>query len=257
MSYSNQFYSDYLEETRNTFDNLPEFPDFLAIIAGKGYPDTRIEEGRELHTVFGTCIHKYLDRRQTKKAKGKEMNEKFFEVSRTFLSHVRRLRKEYAFDNEVLIELGLTLSMDQKRAGFIVQATSFYNKALNTPSVFAKLQSLGYTQVDLEAGRDSIRDYQVLRSQYDMLSGECQELVVERNRAFKKLKIWMDAFIATCKFLFADNLQTLEKVGIFIRNQPIRKKQEEPAETDGSTTDGGTTDGGTADSGTTDGGTTG
>jgi len=257
MAYSNQFYSSYLESTRTTFENIPQFPDFQAAVAGHGYGDTRIQQGVELHGKFDTVIHAHLDKRQSTRAKGKEMRGKFDVVFAIYASHVRRLKKEFAGDAEALAELKLTGPRDRRCASFIVQATSFYNIGKNNPTIFAKLQELGYTTESLTADLNGIKEYQTLRSEFNKLNGECQELVVEREKAYRMLKAWMDAFIATCKFVYMDNLQTLEKVGIFVRNQPIRKKTEEPAETDGGTADSGTADGGTADGGTADSGTTG
>lgn len=236
MAYSNQFYSSYLERTRTTFDNIPKFPDLQATIAAHGYGDIRIQQGVELHGKFDTVIHKYLDKRQSTRAKGKEMRGKFDLVFAIYTNHVRRLKKEFAGDKELLAELKLTGPRDRRCAGFIVQATSFYNIGKNKPSVFVKLQELGYTTDSLTADLDGVKEYQAIRSEYNELNGECQELVVEREKAYKQLKAWMDAFIATCKFLYMDNLQTLEKIGIFVRNQPKRTKKEEPAETPGDPT---------------------
>jgi hypothetical protein len=50
-------------------------------------------------------------------------------------------------------------------------------------------------------------------------------MVVERDKAFKQLRAWMAAFIATCRVVFADNLQVLEEVGIFVRNRPKPKEK--------------------------------
>lgn len=249
MTYSNQFYSSYLENTRMTFDNLPKFPDFQADIAEHGYGEVRVQLGGSLHGKFDTVIHAFLDKRQSTRAKGKEMRKKFDVVFAVYANHVRRLKKEFAGDEEVLAELKLTGPRDRRRTGFIVQATSFYNIASSNPTIFAKLQELGYTTESLTADLNGVKEYQSMRSEYNKLSGECQEMVVEREKAYKKLKAWMDAFIATCKFVYMDNLQTLEKIGIFVRNQPKQTKKEEPAQTPAEppadTTGSGSADGGT------------
>lgn len=236
MAYSNQFYSSYLERTRTTFDNIPKFPDLQTAIAGHGYSDTRIQQGVELHEKFDTVIHAHLDKRQSTRAKGKEMRGKFDIVFAIYANHVRRLKKEFAGDEEVLAELKLSGPRDRRCASFIVQSTSFYNIGKNKPSVFVKLQELGYTTESLTADLDGVKEYQTIRSDYNKLNGECQELVVDREKAYRTLKAWMDAFIATCKFVYMDNLQTLEKIGIFVRNQPKKAKKEEPAETTGDST---------------------
>ena len=227
MTYSSQFFSNYLEETRITFDNLQHFPDITSAISGFGYPEARLNLGRDFHTTFDSLSHQYLDRRQSARTKGKEMVKKFVEITARYRSHVNRLKKEFILDHEVSTQLGLTLPMDRRRAGFIVQVTSFYNKALTNPNIFEKLQLLGYTQESIEQDRRCVVEYQALRSEREKVWGECQELVEKRDKAYRDLKIWIDAFIATCKFVFAENPQMLEKIGIFILNRPRRSKKQE------------------------------
>lgn len=229
MTYSSQFFSNYLEETRITFDNLQHYPDITGAISGNGYPEARLNVGKDFHAAFHSLSHQYLDRRQSARTKGKEMVKKFLEISVRYRSHVNRLKKEFILDHEVLTQLGLTLPMDRRRAGFIVQVTGFYNKALTNPNIFAKLQVLGFTEENLEQDRRCVEEYQALRSEREKIWGECQELISKRDKAYRDLKVWVDAFIATCKFVFADNLQVLEKIGILILNRPRRTKKQEPA----------------------------
>jgi hypothetical protein len=40
----------------------------------------------------------------------------------------------------------------------------------------------------------------------------------------------MGALEAACQVAFADNLQTMEEIGFFVRNQPKPKTDEEPTE---------------------------
>ena len=65
------------------------------------------------------------------------------------------------------------------------------------------------------------------RSDYERLRGECQELVEKRHQAYVKLRDWRTPFITTCKVAYAGNLQSLERVGIFIRNRPKSRPKEE------------------------------
>lgn len=236
MTYSNKFYTNYLEETRRTFDNLSLYPDFTEAVAVNGYPQTRLQQGNDFHTTLDTVIHAYLDKRQSARTKAKEMLAKFEEVSKLYRSHVNRLKEEFAFDREMLNQLGLLIPMDRTRSGFIIQAIAFYNKAISNSNVFTKLQAVGFSLESLERDRRGVEEYRDLRSEYGSLSGECQELVTGREKAYRALKGWMNGFIAACKFVFADNLQALEKVGIFVLNEPRRTKTVEPVvEPDGST----------------------
>ena len=229
MGYSNTYLSNYLEDTRVTFDNLPDLPEFRAVIAQHGYDDARIQQGAGFHSQSGSAHYLFLEKRQLAKAKGKEMVTLFRAMHSVYMKHVKRLKKEFAFDQDMLYQLGLVGPRDLKRAAAVVQVTNFYETAINDAGVFGKLQPLGYTAEGLDTDFKKVKEYQTARAEYEKLSGECQELVEKRDKAFKMLRAWMAAFIATCKFAFADNLQALEKAGIFILNRPRSRKKEEPA----------------------------
>jgi hypothetical protein len=235
MGYSNTYLSNYLEDTRVTFDNLPNLIEFRAVVAQHGYNDARIQQGADFHSQSGSAHYLFLEKRQLTKAKGKEMVTFFRAMHSVYMRHVKRLKKEFAFDQDLLYQLGLVGPRDLKRAAAVVQATNFYETAINDPGVFSKLQPLGYTAESLDSDFSKVKEYQSARAAYEKLNGECQELVEKRDKAFKMLKAWMAAFIATCKFAFADNLQALEKAGIFILNRP-RKKKESAANTGTGTT---------------------
>ena len=241
MGYSNTYLSNYLEDTRVTFDNLPNLPEFRAVIAEHGYDDARIQQGADFHSQSGSAHYLFLEKRQLAKAKGKEMVTLFNGMFSVYMRHVNRLKKEFAFDQDMLYQLGLVGPRDRNRAAAVVQATNFYETAINDAGVFSKLQPLGYTAESLGSDFQGVKAYQSARAAYEKLNGECQELVEKRDKAFKLLKAWMNAFIATCKFAFADNLQALEKAGIFILNRPRPRKKEEPAAETGTGTTG-TTD---------------
>ncbi|MCP5105770.1 MAG: hypothetical protein GY950_20445 [bacterium] len=241
MGFSNTYLSNYLEDTRVTFDNLPNLTQFRIEMGQHGYDDTRFQHGADLHKEFGTDHHLYLDTRQSAKAKGKEMTGLFEKIFSIYMAHVKRLKIEFAYDPDILSALGLKGSRDRTRAGVVVQITNFYNAAVTNTDVFNKLTVLGYTAENLDAESQDVRTYQTVRADHEKLYGDCQEFVQKRDAAFKKLRDWMNAFIATAKFAYRDNLQALEKAGIFIRNRPKRKpKEKKPADDTTDTTDPGT-----------------
>jgi hypothetical protein len=253
MGYSNTYLSNYLEDTRVTFDNLPNLIEFRAVLTEHGYNDARIQQGAGFHSQSESAHYLFLEKRQLAKAKGKEMVTLFSGMFSVYMRHVKRLKREFAFDQDLLYQLGLVGPRDRKRATAVVQATNFYETAINDAGVFGKLQPLGYTAESLDSDFKKVKEYQSARAEYEKLNGECQELVEKRDKAFKMLRAWMNAFIATCKFAFADNLQALEKAGIFILNRPRpREKKESAANTGTGTT--GTDSTGSTDTGTGTGG---
>lgn len=226
MGFSNKFYANYIQTTWGMFDKMEDFPDFLATMAGFSYGDTRIQGGKDFCTDLSDLHNLYLDKRQEMLSKRTEVKKKFNEVFTEYLNHVMRLREELRNDPETREELSLDGERDRSKAGFIDQSTSFYGMA-KKPEIFSKIEGFGFTLEMLENGSKGVEEYRKLRSDYERLRGECQELVEKRHQAYVKLRDWRTPFITTCKVAYAGNLQSLERVGIFIRNRPKSRPKEE------------------------------
>lgn len=231
MGFSNKFYANYIQTTQGMFDKMPKFPDFLATMTGFSYEDTRIQNGKDFCTGLSELHHSYLDKRQETLSKGAEVKKKFKEVYTEYINHVMRLREELRNDPETREELSLDGTRDRSRTGFIDQSTSFYVKT-KKPEIFSKIEGFGFTMEMMENGSKGVEDYRKLRSEYERLKGECQDLVEKRHQAYVKLRDWRTAFITTCKVAYAGNLQSLERVGIFIRNRPKPRPKEEQSAQD-------------------------
>jgi len=207
-----------------TFDNLGNNPGFVAKITDFGYDDTRILQGADLRTNAGSTFVRLLDKRQERAAKIIEVDQKYREIHTVFSGHAKRLRKELVNAPQTLAAVGFDGRLARTTTEIAVQATNFYNRLINGVQLLNQLQPFGYTLEKIQSDLAEVEVYQTLRSEYEKLKGECQSLVVERDKAFKQLRAWMAAFVATCRVVFADNLQVLEEVGIFVRNRPKPKE---------------------------------
>ncbi|MCP5103850.1 MAG: hypothetical protein GY950_10750 [bacterium] len=230
MAFSSKRCAGYLEETRLIFVNLPKAPHISAELINVGFGDIRINEGKGYRGSAKTLFRKYLDKRQERIGKGKQVTRKFRKVKRKYSNNVSRLRKELVEDPQTYEELALTGNRDRSLVGLTEQIGSFYNIAMK-PEVIVKIEPFGFTAETLQADFDELEEYRELRADYEKLKGECQSLIEERDKAFNKLRAWMGAFVAACKVAFEGSLQTLEEIGIFIRNRP--KPKEKKPETPG------------------------
>jgi hypothetical protein len=226
MIFSNKELEEYLLGTRVTFENVSTHTSFKAKILEFGYDENRIQEGIDKRTEAQRLFRLHIETRQKKLGLKKQLDAAFKAVYGEYSGHIYRLRKELILDQEATKLLVLDGERDRSRSGFIEMSTHFYTTALKDADVFNRIQGFGFTPEKLQSGLDGVEAFAVLNSQYERLKGECQRLLVERDEAFKDLKRWMAAFIATCRVAYKDNLQTLEEVGIFVLNQPRKKKEE-------------------------------
>lgn len=227
MRFTNSFYSNYLQTTAGIFEKIKNFPDFLAVIAGYGYDNARIEQGKGFYNEFHNYHHLYLEKRQLALSKSKTLHEMYDNVFLEYSNHIKRLRQELRKDLETKTALGIKGARVRSMAGFYDQATNFYNMALK-PEILAKIQGFGFATTTLETGLQHVKEFAAFRMICETIRGECQELVEKRHQAYLKLRDWITAFIASCKVAYTGNLQTLEKFGLFMRNRPKPPEEEEP-----------------------------
>jgi hypothetical protein len=219
MRFTNKFFATYLQITGGIFEKIKNFLDFLAVIAGYGYNDARIQEGKAFYNDLYSYHHLYLEKRQETFSRMKTANEMFEKVLAKYSNDVKRLRSELRNDLETRTLFGIKGSRDRSKRGFYDQSNNFYNLAMK-PENFVKIQGFGFTMEGLGATQQEIKAYYTFRTGCESMKGECQELVEKRYQAYLKLRDWMAGFITACKIAYAGKLQTLEKFGIFILNRP-------------------------------------
>jgi hypothetical protein len=231
MGITSKFFSDFLEGTRVLFENLEKLPDFKTRILEFGYDDARLAEGRELRTKVEETFRLSLIAAEERNSQAKIVAQKLAVVMDEYMGYVTRLRAELAAEPELLALLGLYGRRDRAKSLVLEQVSRFFDVAANNADVFTKLQRFGVTVEKIQAANADIDAYKVELAEYERLKGVCQDLVEQRNAAFKPLRMWVTAFIASCKVAFADNKQALEQLGIFIRNR-VRSasKPQEPEE---------------------------
>ncbi|MCP5048921.1 MAG: hypothetical protein GY940_17250 [bacterium] len=225
MANQKNFYQIFLEYTRNLFTILSRLVRFKENMAAQGFDADRITDGIQARTKAEDIHLNLMDKFNERSAKKKTVTSIFTLAWFYYAGFVKRLRPELFDDPATYAELGLTGIRKTTISGFIEQATLFYNAAMNKETVAAKLLALKITKEMLQPGYDSLKEFKEARSKYEEVKGECQSLGVDRRKAFRVLKFWVSAFKEAALMAYAENTQELEKLNIFVRNSPIRKKK--------------------------------
>lgn len=212
-----------------TFENLNQLADFKTRIDSQGYTETRLTEGETMYDEAVVLYSDHLDMVLESGAKGREVQDQLSVMLNTYTTIAERIRSEYEDDDKMLAGLGLYGKTPRYRASFIEQARRFYSKSINKADYAQKITLIGILPEKLQAELDALPGFQSLCREYEKLKGECQRLVVERDKAVKKLRKWMKAFVTTCRYEFKDNPQAMEAIKIFVRNGPKPRPDEEPA----------------------------
>ena len=216
--------ADYLHKTRAILENINKNPAIVAELEKFSFDATRIQQGADLQSQARIAFRLLVKKRQSRKALTKDLKAQLKLVYEEHLQHITRLRKELFQAPGLQEDLGLVGKRRTDISGFIEQATHFYDKTINDAAIAAAILPFAFTPELLTASDTRFQQYQTDRISYQKSVGELQKLMVEKEKAFRSLRIWMSTLYAACRVAFADNLQTLEEIGFFVRNNPKPKK---------------------------------
>jgi hypothetical protein len=219
MRSASKKYADYLSATRVLFANVEKYPEVKTRIAEFSYDDARLTEGKGLRTQFEDLYRLHLETYQARLAAYQRVREARTAARITYGDMVKRLRSHFRYDPEARADLGLNGDRLETRSGFLEQATHFYNAASTHADIQAKILPLGLTPEKIGEAAATLAAYQSEWEEHERLKGECQQIVVDRDLAFKVFRHWVTTFVTTCLSAFRDNPQTLEKLGVFVRNR--------------------------------------
>lgn len=223
--------ANYLKKTRVTFKNIDKDPAIAAELEKVSYDATRLGFGKDLHTEAKDKFRELVEKRQTRLALTERLKERFKLVYTEYVNHVQRLRSELISAPDMLEELDLLGKRKSSIAGFIEQAAHLYKKTIHNTEIAAQVLPFGFTAELLTASEALFLQYQEDRDTYEKSVGELQKLKVEKDLAFKALRIWMNGLRTAARVVFAHNLQTLEEIGFFVRNKLKSRKKADPPTT--------------------------
>jgi len=229
MILKNKQIEKYLEESRITLFRLKSDIDVKTKALEYGYTEERIDEGIALYDSVKTTYSLLISQRGEQARISVTITEKFKEVTSRYSSLTEILKTTFAGDSELIKELGLTGGCERVRALFFIQAGNLFGSIVTKPHVLEKIAHLQITAESLQPSIDELVELQSLNERYVFIKGECQKLLLDRNEQLKKLKTYMSVLKKILTRLYKnENLQTLERLGIFVRNGKKQKKEEEP-----------------------------
>ncbi|MCP5047075.1 MAG: hypothetical protein GY940_07870 [bacterium] len=232
MAITSQIISNYLSYSQIVFDNIDKVPNFKEEMVVVGYNDARYQSGSDKVKKTRDLYLGYLQKQDERKSKRGNMTDALDVSVKEFTNYVETFRMEFYDDKQLKAELGLKGPKFRFGSRFIDQSTNFYEICKSSPYVKAKLEGIQITTEMIENSIQRVDTLKKSRSDYEQIKGECQSIRELRDKAYRELKAWMSAFKKNAEYVYADNLQELERLNIFERNTPKRTKKNEPEPTD-------------------------
>lgn len=222
--------SSYLEVSRVTLENIEKNEEVKGLLAAKSYDEVRLQDGKTRFDTVTATIQLYFARNEQTLSKRIESDLAMKDAQFMYSNITMRLRSFYRASPETVSALGISGRRENNPAKFMVQAGSFYDKVMNTPELLAISETGGVSTAELTEGLGHLNSYMTLRTQYVSFKGSLQKLKVQRKLELNYFKAWMTPLRYTLRIIFKNNPQTLEELGIFVRNSKIKKKKTtEPA----------------------------
>ena len=107
--------------------------------------------------------------------------------------------------------------MSETTAGFLGQALTLFDNALNVPEIKTVLAEYGYSAERLQTERAKIEDYDQANQTQEAAKGAAQQATVVQNKALAELDSWMARYLKIAKVALRHDKQLLEKIGIVAR----------------------------------------
>jgi hypothetical protein len=92
------------------------------------------------------------------------------------------------------------------------------------------MKKYGYNEDSLKKEYDMIKKVIELNKKQKSNTGEAQRATGKKDKAVDTIDEWMSEYIKVARIVFEEDEQTLEKLGIFVRNSgsaPKKKEKEE------------------------------
>ena len=140
------------------------------------------------------------------------------EFNKLYTDHVGLIR--IALKNEPVLLKSLDVMGHRAKAigTYLDQAKAFYNGLDNNPTAKAALLKLNTTEEELTGMKAKLAEIDAAREVQSKEKGEAQLATDKRDKIYDELNEWYQTFCGIAKIAFADSPQTLEILGIFVRN---------------------------------------
>lgn len=223
----------YLSDTHIILESLMDDTEVKGRIVTYGYTDARIQQIIDIRAAADSVYQDSVTKRKEQQKLNQEVNEKFESTGKKFSHLVYIFKTHFQDEPEFIKELGLNTWRARTIPGFIYQATNVYSNAMKKQHILDKLAVFNYTAERLQEELNEIEELQQLYKKYRTTIGESQQLTAERDIKIGELRRQMNPLKAVLFMVYEDdNPQTIERVGVFVRNPGSTTTEEEPNQTE-------------------------
>ncbi len=216
MMYQKMSIEDLLLKAQTVINNSLEDTDVLTSVSAYGYDRAKLNTGKELLDEVNT-LHQ-----QQKKEYG-EQYESTDELYKAFdkadIAYMKTLKvARVAFKDDIKAQAALKLNGVRKRtiAGWLDQATLFYDHLISEESFKSAMAGFGYDDARLQAEKALVDEVTRAHHAQNKEMGEAQQATKDRDEKLDNLNEWLSDYVRIARVALYEKPQLMEKLGIMV-----------------------------------------
>ena len=199
-------------------DNSLNAPDLLAAVTPFGYDAARLNAGKAIVSDLEALHNQKEIKYSNKYAQTGEKNSAREAAYDKYIVHVKLARVAIK-DNPVFErQLGLQGKRATDLNGFLLQATRFYNIALDNADIQTTLATVGIDTTQLQDGLSAVTAIQAAHTEQINAKGEAEAATKIRDQKADEVIDWLSDYIKIARIALEDSPQALERIGVYVKS---------------------------------------
>lgn len=209
--------ADILVSYEAALVNVTDQEDIKTLLAGIGYDEQVIAEGRDL---LDDALRKFQVNKNEDAGRSiayDEYSEKWNQADEVYRKHRKIARIVFGSDPGMLEKLSMLRRIPNSYGMWINSTQIFYKTLLENPDYLARMQRLNFTEEDANKAIQELEELKRLRNIYMKEKGEAQDATRMKDAAFEKIDDWMSEFYAVSRIALEERPELLESLSKVVK----------------------------------------
>lgn len=204
---------DELERSRLMIEGALANPKIIQALAKVGMDKKEILRGKALLLKMGNQQYERESEGNAQKETTRQLRKAYADAHALYITHVKYARMVVSPQSETWDNLKLSGIRRKDMNGWLSQAEAFYR---NVSAIGALLAARGITSEELAQAQAMVEAVAAARVQQNRYKSNKQMAKERRDAERKALKQWMRKFVKAARFVFDEDRQQLEALGIVV-----------------------------------------
>jgi hypothetical protein len=218
MNYSRLTKEEILHQARLRINNSLGDDVIKNAVAGMGYTEEKLNEGKNLLNDSATFYENQLKEYGDVDAAQDKLKTSRKVVYGNYITMLTIARIAFKKNMQAISTLELTGTRAASLSGWLSQARNFYNALLANDAWKAVMAGYGQTEEKLTEALEDVNGVAEASENVKKEMGDAQNATQMRDMKFDELTEWLSDYDQIAEIALADKPQLLEKIGIVVKS---------------------------------------